>query len=136
MTHQTGPILVVDDDEAVRHSLQFALELEGLDVRLYQGAADLLSDAELPRTGCLVVDYSMPAMDGFQLVGRLRERHIDLPAILITGRSSDDLYHRAEAAGFFRLVEKPFEDSSLLDSIQDALAVSARATLADLSPTA
>src|SRR6478752_1639974 len=99
MEKQTGPVLIVDDDEAVRHSLQFALECEGLDVRLYQGAADLLSDAALPRTGCLVVDHWMPDMDGIQLVDRLRERNIGLPAILITGRPSDDLHHCAEAAG-------------------------------------
>ena len=47
MAKQTRPVLVVDDDEAVRHFLRFALELEGLDVRLYQGTADLLGDAAL-----------------------------------------------------------------------------------------
>jgi two-component system, LuxR family, response regulator FixJ len=132
MVTQTRPVLVVDDDEAVRHSLKFALELEGLNIRLYQSAADLLDDAALPRTGCLVVDYWMPDMDGFQLVGRLRERNIGLPAILITGRRSDDLRHRAEAAGFRCVVEKPFEDGSLLEGIQDALAADARVRLGGL----
>ncbi|MGU3407845.1 response regulator [Methylobacterium brachiatum] len=64
----------------------------------------------------------MPDMDAFQLVCRLRERNIGLPAILITGRPLDDLHHRAEAAGFRCVVEKPFEGGSLLESIQDALA--------------
>lgn len=132
MEKQTGPVLVINDDEAVRHSLQFALECEGLDVRLYQGAADLLSDPALPRTGCLVVYYWMPDMDGFQLVGRLRERNIGLPAILIIGRPSDDLHQRAEAAGFRCVVEKPFEDDLLLDGIQDALVADARVMRGDL----
>lgn len=132
MEKQTAPVLVIDDDEAVRHSLQFALECEGLDVRLYQSAADLLSDVAVPRTGCLVVDYWMPDMDGFQLVGRLRERSIGLPAILITGRPSDDLQQRAETAGFRCVIEKPFEDDLLLDGVQDALAADARVMRGDL----
>jgi len=124
MPKHTGPVLVVDDDEAVRQSLKFVLELEGLDVRLYEGGAQLLRDAALPRTGCLVVDYCMPGMDGLQLVGHLRDRDVALPAILVTGRPSSALRRRAVDAGFSRVVEKPFEDGSLLDGIHEALAVS------------
>lgn len=123
MPMHTGPVLVVDDDEAVRDSLKFALELEGLDVRLYEGGAQLLRDAALPLTGCLVVDYCMPGMDGLQLVAHLRDRNVDLPAILVTGRPSGNLRRRAADAGFSRVVEKPFDDGSLLDGIHDALAV-------------
>ncbi|ACL57103.1 response regulator [Methylobacterium nodulans] len=125
MPAPTGPVLVVDDDEAVRHSLKFVLELEGLDVRLYEDATQLLREAGLPGTGCLVVDYHLPGMDGVELVNRLRDRQVALPAILITGRSTEDLRRRAARAGFRRLVEKPFEDGSLLDGIRDALAASA-----------
>lgn len=132
MEKQTGPVLVVDDDEAVGRSLQFALECEGLDVRLYQCAADLLSDVALPRTGCLVLDYWMPDMDGLQLVGRLRERNIGLPANLITWRPSDDLHHCAEAARFRCVIEQPFEHDLLLDGVQYALAADARVMRADL----
>ncbi|MGH1571705.1 response regulator transcription factor [Methylobacterium sp. P31] len=90
-----GPVLVVDDDEAVRRSLKFALELEGLEVRVFADAAHLLGEAALPGTGCLVVDQHMPGMNGIELVGQLRGRQVGLPAILITGRPSEDL----QAAG-------------------------------------
>ena len=117
-----GPVLIVDDDEAVRHSLKFVLELEGLDVRLYEDGACLLGEATLPERGCLVVDHHMPGMDGVELVGQLRRRHVDLPVILITGRCTQNLRARAAHAGIRQVVEKPFEDGSLLDGIRHALA--------------
>ncbi|ACB25255.1 response regulator transcription factor [Methylobacterium radiotolerans] len=123
MPKLTGPVLVVDDDEAVRDSLKFVLELEGLQVRLYAGAAQLLRDVALPTDGCLLVDYRMPDMDGLELVARLRARNVALPAILITGRLSGDLGRLAADAGFRRVVEKPFEDGSLLEGIHEALAL-------------
>lgn len=125
MPTRSGPVLVVDDDDAVRDSLKFVLRLEGLDVRLYKNGAELLSEATLPRTGCLVVDYWMPGMDGLELVGHLRNRAVELPAILITGRATGDLLRRASHAGFRGVVEKPFEDGALLDGIRDALAAMA-----------
>lgn len=122
MPNRTGPVLVVDDDAAVRHSLKFALELEGLDVRLYEDGAELLADAALPRTGCLVVDYWMPGMDGLELVRHLRDRDVSLPALLITARPTTELRRRANHAGFRDVIEKPFEDGALLGGISGALA--------------
>ena len=79
-----GTVLIVDDDAAVRSSLKFALEVEGLIVRLYDGPAALLADGDLPKSGCLVVDYRMPGMDGLRLVEALRARGVVLPVILIS----------------------------------------------------
>jgi two-component system response regulator FixJ len=117
-----GTVIVVDDDAAVRRSLKFALELEGLDVRLYGGGDELLAAQDLPAAGCLVVDYYMPSMNGVELVDRLRRRDVALPAILITSKATEDLRNRAARAGFARVLEKPLEDSSLVDSIRGALA--------------
>jgi len=124
MPPSPGPVLVVDDDAAVRHSLKFALELEGLNVRLYEGGEDLLADADLPESGCLVVDYCMPAMNGVELMDRLRGRRVSLPAILITAKASRDLRERAARSGFRQVLEKPLEDGLLVDSIRCALDVS------------
>ncbi len=120
-----GQVIVIEDDAAVRNSLKFALELEGLTVRAYEDADALLAEAALPAKGCLVVDYYMPAMNGVDLVKCLRRRHVDLPAILITAKATDAMRRSAAQAGFRQVLEKPLEDSSLLDSIRGALEVTA-----------
>ncbi len=121
MPMTSGPVIVVDDDAAVRQSLKFALELEGMDVRLYESGDKLLADPDLPLNGCLVVDYYMPAMNGVELMERLRKRLVKLPAILITARVTDDMRKHAAQSGFRQVIEKPLEDSTLLDGIRRAL---------------
>ena len=120
MSKLTGPVIVVDDDAAVRNSLKFALELEGLSVHLFKDGAELLAEPDLPRDGCFVIDYNMPGMTGIELVGMLRQRRIDNPAILIASRISDDLHGQAARSGFRKVLEKPLHDSELLDSIHAA----------------
>jgi two-component system response regulator FixJ len=122
MSTNTGPVMVVDDDDAVRQSLQFALELEGLEVQAYGSGAQLLARETMPEKGCLVVDYYMPTMDGVELLDRLRLRHVDLPAILITAKATGEIRQRALRAGFRQVLEKPLEDSALIDGIRRLLA--------------
>ncbi|MET0314842.1 MAG: response regulator [Hansschlegelia sp.] len=122
MPAYSGTVIVVDDDEAVRSSMRFALELEGLDVRLYEGGAALLAAGDLPAAGCLLIDQYMPGMEGVDLIARLRERHVLLPAILMTAKSTEELRRRAGQAGAELVVEKPFGDGALMDGIHRALA--------------
>lgn len=117
-----GTVLIVDDDAAVRSALKFALEVEGLVVRLYDGSTALLADRNLPKSGCLVVDYRMPGMDGLQLVEVLRARAVALPVILITGRTNKQLRRFAERLGISHVLEKPLSDGALVESIRSALA--------------
>lgn len=114
-------ICVVDDDAAVRNALKFALEVEGLDVRVYDGPVSLLNDPNMPPCGCLVIDYRMPVMDGLELIGLLRNRGIDAPAILVTSRANKDLLAQAQRLGVGWLLEKPLSDNALLESIHSAL---------------
>ncbi|KAB0266854.1 response regulator transcription factor [Microvirga brassicacearum] len=117
-----GPVLIVDDDDAVRNSLKFALEMEGLEVRLYEGGFELLADLGRPAVGCLVVDYNMPRMSGIELVNILRDRQRAYPTILIASQVSDELRGRAARAGVRTVLEKPLSDEALVDSIRSALA--------------
>jgi two-component system, LuxR family, response regulator FixJ len=113
-------VVVVDDDPAVLNSLKFSLEIEGFTVRTYHSARALLDAEALPPCGCLVVDFILPDMDGLELVGRLRNDHCSLPAILVTSHPNAALRRRANAAGV-NLVEKPLLSDALVEAINDAL---------------
>ena len=113
-------VLVIDDDPAMRSSLKFALEVEGFAVLVYPTGSDLLNEEEMPESGCLVTDYNLPGMNGLDLPARLRERKINLPAILITTHPSAAVRSRAASAGV-RLIEKPLLSVALFQSIRAAL---------------
>jgi len=115
-------ILVVDDDTAVLNSLGFMLETEGFEVRAFSDIGELLHADSIHEANCLVVDYLMPAMNGFDVLGSLRRRQITAPAILITPRCDETLVGRAVAAGFARVVEKPHLEDELVRAIRELTA--------------
>ena len=82
MGHDSQVVVVVDDDAAVRHALKFALESEGLKIRVHGHGRALLADPELKRYACLVIDYRMPDIDGLELVDMLRSRGTMAPIIM------------------------------------------------------
>lgn len=126
MSDRLDVVCIVEDDAAVRNALKFALEVEGLSVRTYDGPVSLLEDRHLPPFGCLIVDYRMPVMDGLELTAALRERGLSGPAIMITGRANKDLRARATKLGIRHLLEKPLSDGALIDAIRDALGTRVR----------
>lgn len=113
-------IIVVEEDASLRLSLQFSLAVEGFAVRTYATAGELLGAADLPATGCIVVDYDLPDMSGLDLVARLRTQNIELPAILITTNPSGLVRRRAAQAGV-PMIEKPLLGDSLIKGIAAAL---------------
>lgn len=122
MSERSGPVIIVDDDVAVGESLKFALEMEGLSVRVYGSGKELLTATDLPSKGCYVIDYLMPGMNGCEVMRKLQERRIDCPAILITSNATEEIRGCAMRSGYRCVVEKPLEDDMLLEAIQMALA--------------
>ena len=114
-------VFVVDDDQAVRDSLRFALELEGLEVQPCAGGRELLAHHRLGQAACLVIDYQMPIMDGFELVVELRRRSCQAPMILITGQITRWLRQRAQALGLRHVVEKPLLDGLFLATLESVV---------------
>lgn len=114
-------VILVDDDPAVTHAMQFSFDLEGLDVRSFQDGESLLAVDDLPEKGCLILDHNLPGMDGLALLDRLRAADIRLPAILITTNPRAALRNRAAAAGV-PIIEKPLLTDALLTAVRTALA--------------
>jgi two-component system, LuxR family, response regulator FixJ len=123
MADQRKLIIIVDDDQAVRDALQFALRLEGLCVHVHAAAAALLADPDLDRAECVVLDHRMPRLDGFALLRNVRERAPDMPAIMLTSRTTPQDRARATAAGVRMVLEKPLLENVLMDNIRTVLGV-------------
>jgi two-component system, LuxR family, response regulator FixJ len=113
-------VLVVEDDLAVRSSLAFSLEIEGFKVRSYATGEELLNAGSLDGCDCFIIDQKLPGLSGLDLIARLRDRHVDAPAILITSNPSASLCRQAEHARV-PIVEKPLLGNVLLDRIHDML---------------
>jgi two-component system response regulator FixJ len=117
----TEPIVhLIDDDDAVRASLSFVLEMNDLPAKTYASALEFLQVAR-EATGCLVTDVRMPEMSGLELVRELKARSIELPVIVITGHGDVPLAVEAMRAGVIDFLEKPFDDEALLKAIRMAL---------------
>jgi len=117
-------ICIVDDDEAVRDSLQAVFEAEGFDVAVFASARAFL-DAGLARAGCLVTDLRMPDMNGLGLLAALAERGDAPPVIMITGHGDVPMAVRAMKLGAVDFIEKPFDAQLLVARVREALRTAA-----------
>ena len=122
MSIEEMTVFVVDDDEAVRESLNDLLDSVGLNVETFSSAQDFLEVYELERQGCLVLDIRMPFMSGLELQEELIKRGAILPIIFITGHGDVPMAVQAIQRGAHDFVQKPFRDQDLLDRINHALA--------------
>jgi len=116
-----GPLVfLVDDDANIRASLARALGLRGYEVRAYASAKEFLSAYDQSRSGCLLLDYGMPGMDGLQLQKHLKEAGIGVPVIFITGHGGIPESVQAMKMGAIDFLEKPFKNSVLIERIEAA----------------
>ena len=113
-------IFVVDDDEAVRDSLQALLESYGFTAEVFASAQAFLDAYLPPREGCLIVDVQMPEMSGLELQQRLAADGVDLPVIVITGHGDIPMAVNALKSGALDFIEKPFTDEDILSSVRRA----------------
>jgi len=114
-------VYVIDDDPAMRDSLDFLLESAGLKARLFESAVSFLAALPGLGPGCIVSDVRMPDLDGLELLKRLRATNKSLPIIIMTGHGDIPLAVEAMKLGARDFIEKPFEDDRLIGSITAAL---------------
>lgn len=112
---------LVDDDEAIRRSVGFALKTSGFQVRSYADGTEILKEAPALESGCILLDIRMPGMDGLEVQEALRSKGVTLPVVIMTGHGDVSLAVRAMKAGAIDFIEKPFEKALLLSAIEHAM---------------
>lgn len=126
---QPEPVIyVIDDDDAVRQSLEFLLKTAGIKVRGFEGAKAFLDILPDVHSGCVITDVRMPEITGIELLRRVRDVKPDLPVIVITGHGDISLAVEAMKIGAVDFLEKPFDDDLLLAAVRSALNSDADAT--------
>ena len=117
----TRTVHVIDDDAAILNSTSAFLRAHGFDVKTYCAAQDFLTSAGSHTTGCVVTDVRMNGMSGLDLAEELRVRQIATPVIIITAHADVSLVIEAMRRGAVDLLEKPFSNRALVNSIHDAI---------------
>jgi two-component system, LuxR family, response regulator FixJ len=113
-------VAIVDDDEAVRDSLEILLTAAGYVPELYASARAFLERSGANHVGCLLADVRMPDMDGLELQEELSKRGSKLPVIIMTGHGDVPLAVRAMKAGAVDFLEKPFSRAQLVAGLEKA----------------
>ena len=114
-------VYVIDDDSAMRESLDFLLGSAGFTVRLFDSAQVFLEELAKLDPGCVVTDVRMPGIDGMELLRRVNSGARKLPVIVMTGHGDVPLAVEAMKLGALDFLEKPFEDDRLIGMIETAL---------------
>lgn len=118
----TSPIVyVVDDDVSVRESLELLIHNEGWQAKTFASAQEFLDHPRAARPSCLILDISLPGLNGLELQERVAAERTELPIIFITGHSDVPMTVRAMKAGAIEFLTKPFSDKVLLNAIRQAL---------------
>jgi two-component system response regulator FixJ len=115
-------IYLVDDDEAVRHALITLLATSGYTASGFDSAESFLDVADLTKPGVLLLDQRMNGMSGLELQKELGIRGVDLPIIFITGHGDIPMSVIAMRSGAVTVLEKPFNNRQLIDSLEEAIA--------------
>jgi FixJ family two-component response regulator len=121
MSPATPIVFVVDDDISVRESLDLLIRCEGWQPETFASAQEFLDRARALVPSCLVLDVSLPGLNGLHLQNRVAVERTDMPIIFITGHGDIPMTVQAIKAGAVEFLTKPFSDEVLLSAIRQAL---------------
>jgi FixJ family two-component response regulator len=113
-------ISVIDDDESMRLAVAGLVRLLGFHAETYASAEDFLQSGASGRTSCIITDIHMPGLSGIELKRKLDAHHNSAPVIMITGRSETHLHEEALQCGAVCLLNKPFDEETLLSCLKRA----------------
>ena len=115
-------ICIVDDDTSVRRALGRLIRAFGFDVETHASGRECLDGAQIDRAECLVLDVSMPGMDGFELYTLLQASGRSVPTVFISAHDEEGYGPKARALGAVAFLSKPCDEKSLIDAINKAIA--------------
>ena len=121
LTRDTPTVFVVDDDISVRESLESLICFAGWQPQTFASAQEFLSRPRVFVPSCLVLDVTLPDLNGLDLQQRIATDRFDLPIIFITGHGDVPTTVRAMKAGAVEFLTKPYGDEVLLSAIQQAI---------------
>jgi FixJ family two-component response regulator len=121
MADVTPIVFVVDDDISVRESLELLIRCEGWQPEVFASADEFLARQRVFVPNCLVLDVSMPGLNGLELQKRIASERADMPIIFITGYGDVPTTVQAMKAGAIEFLTKPFTDNDLLNAIRNAI---------------
>src|ERR1700680_3848333 len=121
MSHATPVVFVVDDDVSVRESLESLIRCAGWQPETFASAQEFLSHPRVLAPSCLVLDVTLPGLNGLDLQKRVAVDRTDMPIIFITGYGDVPMTVQAMKAGAVEFLTKPFRDDVLLSAIRHAL---------------
>lgn len=122
MSTTTDPMIyIVDDDDAVRESLEFLLSTAGVKSRSFESGKAFIEALPQIDSGCVVTDVRMPGVTGIDLLRHIRQNKPELPVIVITGHGDIALAVEAMKIGAVDFLEKPFDDDVLIAAVKSAL---------------
>jgi FixJ family two-component response regulator len=121
MSHVRPIVFVVDDDVSVRESLELLIRCEGWRPETFASAQEFLDYPRVLVPNCLVLDVSLPGLNGLDLQGLVAGERTDMPIIFITGHGNVPMTVQAMKAGAVEFLTKPFNDDVLLTAIRAAL---------------
>jgi FixJ family two-component response regulator len=132
----SGTVIVIDDDEAVREAIHSLLRSVGFAAEIYGSVAEFLARRDLPDTPCcLVLDVRLPGVSGLDFQADLARRKVSLPIIFITGHGDIPMSVQAMKGGAIEFLTKPFRDQDLLDAIHLGLEIDRKRRQEDNSLT-
>ena len=121
MSEKEGLVFVIDDDGAMRRSLENLISSVGLEVEGFPSAQEFLRSKRADVPSCLVLDVRLPGLSGLDLQKRMVEAAMEIPIIFITGHGDIPMTVKAMKAGAVEFLTKPFREQDLLDAVQQAL---------------
>jgi FixJ family two-component response regulator len=117
MPSNKNPIYIVDDDESVCRALKFLLVSYGFEVKTFSSAEDFFSAVPNSAQGCLILDFHMPGLKGWEVQRRLLKSGSTHSVIIITADRNEGLRDLTSKAGAVGFLQKPFRDQELVDLV-------------------